>query len=313
MNLLDGYRYLAALAEHRHFGRAAAACHITQPALSNALRALEDRLGVAVVRRGRHYEGLTPEGEKVLAAANRMLHEQERLQQDLRAGGPQGRLVVGVVPTALPVAARLAARLVARHPGVRPQIRSLSSQEIELGLETLAVDLGLGYVERAPARLATLAQYVERYYLLQRAPRPAAALAFGAPLAWADAAARPLALLSPEMHNRAIVDGVFARLGAAPQPVVETNSVLALLVAVQAGGVAAVLPGALVATLSAHGELEARPLAAPELLTPIGLMTARDVRPSRALQAALALAQEPDWLAHVRAHSGALESETVPA
>jgi hypothetical protein len=41
MNLIDAYRYLAALERHRHFGRAADACHITQPALSNALRALE--------------------------------------------------------------------------------------------------------------------------------------------------------------------------------------------------------------------------------------------------------------------------------
>jgi DNA-binding transcriptional LysR family regulator len=51
----------------RHFGRAAQACHITQPALSNALRALEKEFGVVVVRRGRSFEGFTPEGERVLA------------------------------------------------------------------------------------------------------------------------------------------------------------------------------------------------------------------------------------------------------
>ena len=49
MNLIDAYRYLAALEQHRHFGRAAAACHITQPALSNALRSLEQHLGTAIV------------------------------------------------------------------------------------------------------------------------------------------------------------------------------------------------------------------------------------------------------------------------
>ncbi|MBK1614267.1 LysR family transcriptional regulator [Rubrivivax gelatinosus] len=308
MNLLDAYRYLVALEQHRHFGRAAAACHITQPALSNALRALEERFEVAIVRRGRHYEGLTPEGERVLASAHRLLHEQELLEQDLRAGRPQGRLVIGAVPTALPVAARLAARLVEQHPGVQPQVRSLASQEIELGLENLALDLGIGYVERAPARLATLPQYVERHYLLQRARRSGVVLGFGSPMPWAEAAALPLALLSPEMHNRAILDGVFRELGLAPRPAIETNSVLALLVAVQAGGVAAVLPGALVSTLATHGELEARPLVGPELLTPIGLMTAAGARRSRALEAALALAQGEDWLAHLRAHTGTLEA-----
>ena len=50
MNLLASLRYLVALHEHRHFGRAAQACHITQPALSNALRALEKEFGVVVVR-----------------------------------------------------------------------------------------------------------------------------------------------------------------------------------------------------------------------------------------------------------------------
>jgi DNA-binding transcriptional LysR family regulator len=133
VNLIDAYRYLAALAQHRHFGRAADACHITQPALSNALRALESHLGVAIVRRSRQYEGLTGEGEQVLATAHRVLLEQEALRQELasRAGQPTGRLVVGSVPTALPIAARFTARLVAQHPGITPQLRSLSSQEIE--------------------------------------------------------------------------------------------------------------------------------------------------------------------------------------
>ena len=111
MNLLDAMRYLAALEQHRHFGRAAQACHITQPALSNALRSLESSLGVPIVRRGRQFEGLTPEGERVLASARRMLHEQERLTQDLASliGRPRGRLQIGAVPTALPLRPRSAA------------------------------------------------------------------------------------------------------------------------------------------------------------------------------------------------------------
>ncbi|MEF9966812.1 MAG: LysR family transcriptional regulator, partial [Comamonas sp.] len=73
MNLLTSLRYLVALNEHRHFARAAQACHITQPALSNALRALEAEFGAVIVRRGRVFGGLTPEGEQVLATALSML------------------------------------------------------------------------------------------------------------------------------------------------------------------------------------------------------------------------------------------------
>ncbi len=312
MNLLDAYRYLAALEQHRHFGRAAAACHITQPALSNALRALESHLAVAIVRRGRQYEGLTPEGERVLATAHRVLREQEALRQDLAgsAAQPRGRLLIGAVPTAVPLAARFAARLVAQHPGIVPQLRSMTSQEIETGLDTLALDLGLGYTERGAGpragRVEAWPQVLERYHLLQRSRRAAAAFAFGEPLTWAQAAAQPLALLTPDMHNRAILDGVFAGLGLPVAPAVETNSVMALVAGVQAGGPAAVLPGAVVATVAGQRGLVARPLVAPELRTPIGFMSTALARRSRALQAALALAADADWLADAARHSGAL-------
>jgi DNA-binding transcriptional LysR family regulator len=308
MNLIDAYRYLAALEQHRHFGRAAVACHITQPALSNALRALETHLGVAIVRRGRQYEGLTEEGVQVLATAHRVLHEQEALRQELarRAGQPQGRLVLGAVPTALPLAARFAARLVERAPGVLLQLRSMSSQDIESGLAALSVDLGLGFSERVQGQTAIslLPQVVEHYYLLSRHDRP---WQLGSPLPWAEAARQPLALLSPDMHHRSIVDRVFAGLGLKVRPVLETNSVAALLAVAQGSRIAVLLPGALVGTLRGQPGLWARPLVAPELHTPLAFMQAGAARPSLALQAALALAADATWLAEARAHSGALQ------
>ena len=313
MNLIDAYRYLAALDQHRHFGRAAAACHITQPALSNALRALEEHLGVAIVRRGRLYEGLTPEGTQVLASAHRVLREQETLYQELRGteSDPCGRLVIGAVPTAVPIAARFAAWLVERHPRLRPQVRSLSSQEIETGLENLGIDLGLGYIERssAAAKLEPTPQYVEHYFLLRRLREPQAALSFGAALPWAEAARLPLALLSPDMHNRVILDRVFAALNLKIEPVVETNSVMALMIAVQTEALAAILPGAVVSTMLHQPGLEALPLSSPEVRTPIGFMNAPNARPARALQAALRLATDERWLAHVARHSGPLHAE----
>ena len=274
---------------------------------------------MAIVRRGRQYEGLTPEGERVLASAHRVLREQEALQQELTgsAAQPRGRLVIGAVPTAVPIAARFATWLVQRHPGLVPQVRSLSSQEIETGLDTLAIDLALGYTERArpgPADPPTWPQYIEHYYLLRRAGRegePAAAFRFGAPMRWVDAAKLPLCMLSPEMHNRAILDGVFRELGLSVPPVIETNSVMALLESVRAGELAAVLPGAVVATVAGQHGLEARALVEPEVRTPIGFMSAgaAAARRSRALEAALRLAADAEWLAHAGAHSGPLDGK----
>jgi len=310
VNLLDAYRYLAALAQHRHFGRAAAACHITQPALSNALRALESHLGVAIVRRSRQYEGLTDEGQQVLATAHRVLQEQEALRQELasRAGQPTGRLVIGSVPTALPIAARFTARLVERHPGITPQLRSLSSQEIEQGLHTLALDMGFGFVERVAQddRISVWPQYDEWHHLVQGRRPPD--LAPDAPVTWTDAAALRLGLQTPEMHYRAVLDGVFRELGLTVQPALETDSVLALLVAVQSGDLAAVLPGALVGALPSTAGLRVRPLVQPQVFTPVGCMTASRARPSRALQAALDLARSAAWREEADAHSGALRA-----
>ena len=314
MNLIDGYRYLAALQQHRHFGRAAAACHITQPALSNALRALEQHFGISIVRRGRQYEGLTPEGEVLLAAAHRILREQEALVQQLAGSKamPAGRLVIGAVPTALPIAARFCSLLVQRHPGLQPVLQSLSSQELEAGLDTLAIDLGLGYTGRLSAaasrRLQTWPQYVEHYHLLRRMDDASPRLRFGTPLRWADAAVLPMCMLSPEMHNRVILDQVFSGLGLRVRPALETNSVAALLAAVKAGPLAAVLPGALVATLTGQGGLQAQALIEPELRTPIGFMAATGAPQPRALRAALAIAADPVWLSDAEAHSGPLQA-----
>ncbi len=311
MNLLESLRYLAALEQHRHFGRAAQACHITQPALSNAIRALEEALGATIVRRGRQYEGLTPEGELALAHGHRLLHEAEALRQALasRAGAPTGVLQIGVVPSAEPLAARFAVRLQALHPGIRPVLRSLSSPEIEAGLDSLAIDIGLGYSDRPEVRsrqLAVWPQYEEQCFLLQACAVAAAPFAFGPPLPWRDAALQPLGLLTPEMHFRALIDEAFASAGVRPVPALETNAVLALLVAVQQGSLAAVLPGALVAVARALPGLVARPLVSPVLGTPIAWLSSGSSRPTLALQAALALAQRADWRAEVAQHSGAL-------
>ena len=238
MNLLPSLRYLVALNEHRHFGRAAQACHITQPALSNALRALEQEFAAVIVKRERNYVGFTAEGELILASAQRMLHEHALLQESLKgdALAPHGPLRIGAVPTAVPVAARFAAMLQARQNGIRPIVLSLSSAELEKGLETLSLDLAMGYVERMDsrsARLSALEQYTEHYCLLRRVDNPQTdGLRIGQALTWQQAGQFPLCLLTPEMHNRTIVDAAFRQAGVRVVPAMETNSILAMALCV---------------------------------------------------------------------------------
>jgi DNA-binding transcriptional LysR family regulator len=312
MNLLSSLRYLVALNEHKHFGRAAKACHITQPALSNALRALESEFNVAIVRRDRSYVGLTPEGERVLATAQLMLHEHQILQQELKSEThvPRGPLRIGAVPTAIPVLARFAAILRTRHEGIAPVVLSMSSSALEKGLHDLSIDLALGYTERmdrSDHRLRAWPQYTEHYFLLRRAAAiHPDGLQIGGKMRWKDAARLPLCVLTPEMHNRSIVDAALTTAGVSMIPAIETNSILAMALSVVAGNVCSVLPGALVGAVRSYRELEALPLVSPDVRTPIGFMSHAAARPSRALEAAIGLAQDGAWLRHAAANSGLL-------
>ena len=313
MNLFISLKYLVALDDHRHFGRAALACSVTQPALSNAIRVLEESFGTSIVKRGRNFAGFTEEGERILVSGRMILREYELLQQDLhsREDAPEGNLLIGAVPTAMPIAARFVAMLQDRHPGIAPTVRSMSSVELETGLESLALDMGLGYTERldnghAPLRIVP--QYTENYFLLRRAAAASPeGLRIGAPTTWAEAALLPLCLLSAEMHNRTIIDRAFASAGTHPKPAIETNSILTLALSVRVGRVCSIMPGALVDAVQGYRELEALPLVAPCVETPIAFMVHDTNRPSRTLEAALAFAQDPAWLAEAARHAGARE------
>jgi DNA-binding transcriptional LysR family regulator len=112
-----------------------------------------------------------------LVSAQRVLHEQELLRQDLQSAAdrPVGSLTLGAVASVLPIAARFAGLLQRRHPGLSVVLRSMSSPDIEAGLENLSVDIALGYTDRLKqqsARITTIDQYIERYFLLRRAENP---------------------------------------------------------------------------------------------------------------------------------------------
>src|ERR1700742_175841 len=103
--LIRQLTYLVALAKEQHFGRAAEACNVSQPALSGAIRSIEKELGVTIVQRGRRFEGFTSDGERVLAWARRALADCEGLRQaaSITREDPQGTLRIGAIPTTLPV------------------------------------------------------------------------------------------------------------------------------------------------------------------------------------------------------------------
>lgn len=103
MNLQD-LKYLVALAEHRHFGRAAGACHVSQPTLSSQIRKLEQELGVTLLERTNKRVRLTAVGSQILDHARRALGEAHEIQEVARASHDPlvGPLKLGVIPTLAP-------------------------------------------------------------------------------------------------------------------------------------------------------------------------------------------------------------------
>ncbi len=86
---LTELRYIIAVAREHHFGRAAQACHVSQPTLSVAIKKLEDELGVLLFERGKNDIRITPQGEKILAQAQTVLEEVEKLKAIASAGQDQ--------------------------------------------------------------------------------------------------------------------------------------------------------------------------------------------------------------------------------
>lgn len=275
--MLRRYRYLLALARERHFGRAAAACHVSQPTLSNAIRQLEETLGVPIIERGRRFQGFTPEGEVVLTHARRMLAEQDALEHSLReeAGGLAGVLRLGVVPTALPAAAPLLEGFSARHPGVRVALRSMSSRAIARGLTDFELDAGVTYLDKdgrdqeGTPNTRAIPLYTEAYILFGRRDRLPADTDS---VPWKQAAEGPLCLLTPDMQNRRIIDAAFQAAGVTVTPAVETNSLINLVALARGGTCASVVPALLLGTMPPPPETRALPLIEPTPRPVIGLV-----------------------------------------
>jgi len=127
-------RYFDALARHGHFGRAAEACSISQPALSMQIREMEDALGGALLERGARQVALTQFGEELIRRVRDILRSVDELGDFARASQDRlaGRLRVGMIPTIapylLPKVIENLARLQDLRDEIDKQIRHLQRQ-----------------------------------------------------------------------------------------------------------------------------------------------------------------------------------------
>ncbi|SAK81037.1 DNA-binding transcriptional regulator CynR [Caballeronia hypogeia] len=271
-------QYLVTLATEQHFAKAAELCHVSQPALSSAIRSLESELGLVIVKRGRRFLGFTEEGERVLGWARQTLAALEHMRQDASASQVRltGTLRFGVIPTTMPIISLLLGACRANHDAIHYTVRSLSSDAILRQLDDYEIDIGFTYLdERVQAGFEVLPLYRERYFLLSPA---GASRHTGSRLRaarWSELGNLPFCLLSTAMQNRQVINAAFRRAGVQPSVVLETDSLLALHSNVQHAGLHSILPHSLLSVLDAHTDhVRVVPLE-PELTREIGFIARR--------------------------------------
>jgi len=264
--------YLIALAKAGHYGRAAEACHVSQPTLSASLRQLEAEMGVMIVKRGQRFNGLTERGERVLAFAHRMAVECEHLRRDLesRGGDPIGTLQVGVIASALPIVAELTISFQKTHPHVVVKISNLNPAEIERAFEDFKLDIAITYLQgQIPRQGRRHVLYDEEYSLLTRRGSD---LSRRKSISWPELPTLPLCLLSPEMLPTSSPVRDLLNHMAPSLAHIETNSVSALYMHVRSGEWVSVLPKSLAAESQAGGDVKALSLPRMGDPVPVGIM-----------------------------------------
>jgi Transcriptional regulator len=263
-------RYFLAVAELRHFTRAAGKLNVTQPTLSHQIRQLEGQLDLALFDRFGRRVKLTAAGEVLLPHARRVLRELDAAQSALGElhGLKRGELKVGIVQTVNAcVIPEIVARFSAAHPGIKVACSELAVEEIETGLENGRLDLGISFIP--PTRKLLVGEELFTEELVAVVP-DAHALAKRARLRVRELATQPLVLLAPKYCTRQLIDRAFAEAKAQPMVQVEMNSVESILSTVRQGRLATLLPA--LALCQRDKGLKAIPLIDPKPQRAVGMV-----------------------------------------
>ena len=167
MNLRD-LKYLLALADHRHFGRAAEACFVSQPTLSTQIRKLEDELGVPLVERAPRKVMLTPAGREAAERARRIVAEVEQMKEAARRSqDPEaGTVRLGMFPTLGPyLLPHVVPRIRARFPHLELLLVEEKSDVLLSRLREGKLDAGLLALPVADDQLHTEFLFEEPFVL----------------------------------------------------------------------------------------------------------------------------------------------------
>lgn len=270
--MIDKLEFFIALARERHFGRAAVESGISQPSLSAAIRQLEDQLGVVLVVRGSRFQGLTPEGQRVLEWARRIVGDARTMREEMRAAktGLSGHIRLAAIPTALAMIPRLTEPFQAKHPDVTFSVVSRNSLQVLSQLDNFEIDAGITYLDNEPlGRVTSVPLYAEHYTLVTAEGTP---FADREAVTWKEMNGVRLCLLTPDMQNRRIINQHLADAGVSVKPTLESNSMVVLLSHVGTGQWASIMPRNVAKSFGFAKQIKMIPLIEPEASHVVGLV-----------------------------------------
>jgi LysR family cyn operon transcriptional activator len=266
-------RYFLTVAETAHFTRAARRLHITQPTLSHQIKQLEGQVDQRLFDRTGRGVRLTAAGDVLRPFAERILRELDEARGALQAsrGLTRGRLRAGLVHTVHAcVIPEIISRFGAAHAGIQISCAELAVDDIEQGVESGRLDVGVSFLPATRKTLEGEKLFTEELVAVAAEESP---LAQRQRLRVGDLAAEPLALLPARFCTRQLIDLAFATARTSPRVEVEMNSIGGILALVRQGKLASILPRL---ALSARGlGVRAIRLTAPTPRRSIGLIWRR--------------------------------------
>lgn len=252
--------YLVALAHERHFARAAAVCGVSQPTLSAGIQQLESELGVQIVERGRRFQGFTDQGELVLAWAQRVISDSERLRERLREGkeNAAGTLRIGVLSSSTPLMTIFTVPFGRRFPSANLRVTLHNAYEIEQALEDGAIDAGITYLDARSDRYGrSHVLYSEEYELLIRR---GSRLSGRTQVGWEELRDLPLCLLMPDARIFGAEESEILNEVLTKTPHIVTTAIWLVMDHVRSGAWATVLPRPVRIMIAGDPDMEAIPL-----------------------------------------------------
>jgi DNA-binding transcriptional LysR family regulator len=270
--MLEKLEFMIALSREQHFGRAAESCGVAQPTLSLGIQSLEQTLNTPLVKRASRFQGFTPEGERVLLWAHRLVGDARAMRQDILGlkTGTESHLRIAAIPSAMPLVAKLTVPLQARHPNIRFTILGRTSTVLLNMLRQREIDAGVTYLSNEPiGDVSAVPIYREEYLLLTTTEGP---LGDSDRVTWLQAAEAPLCLLGRDLQSRRIVDSILRRIGIEPKPLLETDSMSALMAHVRVGKWASIVPNSALEDVELTDTLHAIPIVEPEVFHTVGLV-----------------------------------------